>query len=90
MTTRNLYTRVAEHCGQSFRTGRALTQPPHSAVRDHVNSNCKTTLSDQNFKILASSPHANDLKILESLYIFKLRPSLNNMNSSYPLQLVNR
>ena len=36
MTARTLGTRVDEHVGVSYRTGAHLTQPPHSAIRDHI------------------------------------------------------
>ena len=38
MTARTLDTRVDEHVGVSYRTGARLTQPPHSAIRDHRDS----------------------------------------------------
>ena len=90
MTTRNLYTRVAEHRGRSFRTGKVLATPLHSAIREHTEGTCDVRISDADFRILTSAKSDFELKILESLYIFKLRPSLNNSNSSYPLQLTNR
>jgi hypothetical protein len=89
MTTRNLYTRVAEHCGRSSRTGSVLTRPPNSAIRIHAES-CDVRISEQNFEILSSTSNETDLKILESLFIHKLKPNLNSANSSFPLQLVNR
>ena len=38
MTTRTLGTRVDKQVGVSYRTGARLTQPPHSAIRDHRDS----------------------------------------------------
>ena len=38
MTARTLDIRVDEHVGVSYRTGARLTQPPHSAIRDHRDS----------------------------------------------------
>ena len=78
MTTRT------EHAGVSFRTGVPLTRPPHSAVREHLES-CPAYYDINNFKIWASAAHESDLRILESLYIAKLKPSLNSHLSSYPL-----
>ena len=42
-----------------------------------------------NFKVLANSSSEIDLKILESLHIFKSRPGFNSQLSSYPLLVVN-
>ena len=54
MTARTLGTRVDEHVGVSYRTGTRLTQPPHSAIRDH-RDNCGTPFDTSNFKILANA-----------------------------------
>ena len=35
MTARTLGTRDDKHVGVSYRTGALLTEPPHSAIRDH-------------------------------------------------------
>jgi hypothetical protein len=88
MTARTLRTRVFEHAGSSCRTGTLLAHPPHSSVRQHAEQ-CNTRVALDNFTILSSTNFKNDLRILESLYIYKLKPSLNQTNSSYPLVLVN-
>ena len=88
MTIRILGTMVDEHAGVSFRSGVPLTSPPHSAVRDHLEL-CTTNVDINNFKVLAISSSEIDLKILESLHIFKSRPGLNSQLSSYPLLVVN-
>ena len=88
MTARTLCTRVDEHVGVSYRTGTSLTQLPHSAIRDH-RDNCGTPFDTNNFKILANASCTSDLRILESLYIYKTKPILNNQLSSYPLSIVN-
>ena len=88
MTTRNLYIRVAEHLGKSFRTNRRLTSPSHSMIREHIENNCPYIPSINDFKILSTSNNFNDLKILESLYIHKIKPQLNSNNSSFLLDLV--
>ena len=84
MTTCTLGVRVDEHAGVSFRMGVPLTRPPHSAVLKHLES-CPAPYDINNFKILASAAQEPDLRILESLYIGKLIPSLNSQLSSYPL-----
>ena len=87
-THRNLYMRVAEHAGVSFRTKVPLTSPPYSAVREHLEQCNNTPASIENFKILDRNKFYTDLRILESLYIFKLKPSLNNTSSAFPLSIV--
>ena len=88
MTARTLGARVDEHVGVSYRTGDRLTQPPHSAIRDHTDS-CSTSFDTSNFKILANSSCTSDLRILESLYIYKTKLIVNNQLSSYPLSIEN-
>ena len=48
MTARTVGTRVDEHVWVSYRTGAHLTQPPHSAIRDH-RDNCGTPFDTKNF-----------------------------------------
>ena len=86
-TRRNLYMRVAEHAGRSFRTGAFLTTPPNSSIRDHCNS-CNSNVDISNFKILSSNDSKPFLQVLESLYIKKLKPLLNDTSSAAPLYTV--
>ena len=86
-TTRRLSTRVAEHRGTSARTGHLLVHPPFSSIRLHSNQ-CTCHVNLDSFKIVSSENSALSLKILESLYIFKNRPNLNESASSLPLLLV--
>ena len=72
---RTLATRVAEHAGKSSRTGRALTTPPHSSVREHAET-CGSPVTINQFEILDFCNSNNDLCILESLYICKLKPAI--------------
>jgi hypothetical protein len=84
MTKRHLHKRVAEHAGRSARSNKPLSNPPHSSIRLH-STNCSCNISLDNFKILTSANNDTDLRILESLYIYKKRPPLNEMLSSHPL-----
>ena len=89
-TTRSLRTRVAEHAGVSFRTGAALTRPPHSSIREHVLS-CTGSIDNihlDNFTIIGQHNNSFSLRILESMFIFKLKPILNDMQSSHPLNVL--
>ena len=85
-TVRPTYMRISEHRGRSYRTGKLLTSPPHSAIRDHA-IGTSHTIHDSNFKILDSEKNENYLRILESLYIGKCKPNLNNMKSSFALEI---
>ena len=88
-TSRTLRTRIAEHLGRSFRTGRPLSRPPHSSIRIH-SEECDHTVSPDDFTILGSASSVLDLRILESIFIAKLHPTLNDMQSSFPLRVLNQ
>ena len=84
---RNLTHRFAEHKGKSVRTGRPLSHPSHSAIRDHsLHADHPFTIAD--FGILSTVRSPKDTKLLESIYIKHFSPSLNNQASSYPLQIL--
>ena len=42
----------------------------------------------EDFTILDSSNNPVSLRILESLYIYKMKPKLNETNSDFPLNMV--
>ena len=85
-TIRALKVRTDEHLGQSSRTGLPLHTPSHSAVREHsFNCNRRPTFND--FKIIDHCCK-DSLRILESLYIKKLKPVINDSLSAYPLSIV--
>ena len=86
-TLRNLHSRIQQHLGKSVRTGKFLLKPDPSPIRDHSLA-CDTLVAQDNFSILGKTSAVFDLRILESLHIFKQKPSLNNMSSSVPLQTV--
>ena len=83
-TIRPLYMRISEHNGRSFRTGNLLKVPGHSAIRDHA-IKCSKSVRTEDFKILGSEKNSVQLRMLESLFIKDLKPSLNDMNSAFPL-----
>ena len=85
-TNRNLYMRVNEHAGRSVRTGNIVSKPSNSSILDHAFI-CKTKICLDNFKILDSC-NSQNLRILESLYINKFRPELNDTLASAPLLIV--
>ena len=82
-TSKQLKVRVSQHKGCSFRSNNPLTNPEKSNILDHsLTANHPITL--ENFKILASCDRF-DLRLLESLFIHKLKPSLNDEHSSTDL-----
>src|SRR5215469_12718355 len=83
----HLHERISKHRGLSFRTNRPLSQPEHSQIRQHSLQH-DHIIHIKNFTILRSSPIETHRKILESLYINKLKPDLNIMNSSLPLLII--
>jgi len=79
--------RISEHAGRSYRSNALLTSPPHSLVREHA-ARCDVAVRLDYFKALGSAASSSDLRILESLHIFKSKPSINDMSSSIPLNVV--
>lgn len=79
-----LQVRISKHKGCSFRTGRPLSNPEVSSIRQHSEANSHSIASDS-FSILSRSSWDLDRKILESLFIKKLSPTLNGDDSSIKL-----
>jgi len=80
-TVRAFETRVEEHAGWSFRTGNSLKVPSNSNIRDHCEK-CNSAIVLDRFSILDSARSNTDVRILESLHIFKSKPALNDMQSA--------
>ena len=74
-TKRQFRCRMAEHSGFSVRTGQPLQSPSFSSIREHSQQHDHIITKEQ-FKILAKS-NILDLRLLESIYITKLKPTLN-------------
>ena len=85
-TSHHLKTRICEHLGVSSRTGNPTINPVHSSIRDHALES-HHDLKIDNFKILFRTTPFN-LRLAESIQINKLKPNLNNMQSSAPLQIL--
>ena len=83
-SSRWLQHRIADHRGISTRTGYPLSKPMYSAIREHSMAE-DHPYSQSDFKILNTASYRTDLLILESLYISKMRPSLNNSTSAFQL-----
>ena len=84
-TTRSLHMRIAEHMGRSFRTGNVV-QSSKSSIREHA-SKCSNIIDSDKFTIIGQEKNETYLRILESLCILKLKPSLNDMQSAFPLRI---
>ena len=82
-STQWLSHRICGHIGISTRTALPLSNPPFSAIRNHLEET-DHPFTHRNFEILTSNPHRSDLLTLEALYINKMKPSLN---SQIPVKL---
>ena len=85
-TVKQLKVRISQHKGRSFRINSLLSCPENSKILDH-SLNSGHPIIVNNFKILDSCKN-NDLRILESLWIHKLKPSLNDRSSSAELSII--
>ena len=83
---KQLKIRISQHRGRSFRTDQLLTSPEFSNIRNHAHEN-NHPIHDCNFKILDTC-NSFDLRLLESIYIHKKKPSLNDQNSSTELNIL--
>ena len=72
--------------GRSYRTGNYLTFPENSKILEH-SLNSGHPAVEKDFKILDFCDNF-DIRTLESLYIHKLKPSLNDQHSSTDLFIV--
>ena len=72
-----------KHQGRSYRTGNYLTCPENSKILEH-SLNSGHPVVENDFKILDCCDNF-DIRTLESLYIHKLKPSLNDQHSSTDL-----
>ena len=86
-TKRSLKIRTDQHAGRSSRTGHYLSKPDQSHVRDHADE-CDYKVNLSNFEILSFANDYTDMRILESLYINKHKPNLNDHSSAYPLNII--
>ena len=80
----HFHQRICKHRGISYRTDRPLTNPEYSAVREHSHT-LDHPINNHNFTILKYTRTELQRKILESIYIKQLQPTLNSNSSSLPL-----
>ena len=75
-TARQFGCRISEHRGVSVRTELPFSNNPNSAIYDHSFQTGHQTLKTS-FKILDKCREVSQLRILESLHIFRRTPTLN-------------
>ena len=83
-TSRWLRDRIFEHRGRSTRTGRPLSHPSFSSVREHSQQHSHP-FSSTDFSILASYSSRLDPVLAESLLIQRMKPNLNNTTTATTL-----
>ena len=86
-TMRHLHTWVSEHLGLTPITGQPSSSPVMSSIFSHINTTGHSANFDD-FKILSFCSDTCELLIHESLFISKLKPTLNVQGSSIPLNLL--
>ena len=85
-TKPQLFCRCAQHFGGFHRTGRLLTSPVKSSIRAHSEA-LDHRLKLSNFTIVNSCNDSTDLRILESLYITRLKLHLNEQQLAGSLHI---
>ena len=85
-TCRQLICRQDEHLGRSTRTKRPLASPPFSNIREHSQKN-NHPISHKDFSIIAKCNNPIETRILESIYIKLTKPTINDSNSSFNLNI---
>ena len=86
-TKKAIFSRHHDHKGTSSRTGRTLSSPLYSKIRDHCENDCECIFSMENFKILFKGSSEKQIRIAESILIKSKNPPLNQDSASFPLKL---
>ena len=81
-TTRSLHCRISQHLGVSCRTNLALSRPDQSRIREHESGCRDCHISVDDFKILGNAGSGMDLRLLESMYIYSKKPTLNEYGAA--------
>ena len=87
-TRRHFISRICERNGISPRTNVPFANPPFSNIREHA-LNCNHPIKIDNFSVLAKCQDYDLRLFIESIFIHKLFPNLNNRNSACPLYILN-
>jgi len=86
-TRKQLKVRICQHQMKSFRTNSMLASITPSKIAEHM-INYDHQINYNSFKILSSCDNPFDQKILESIYIDRFKPNLNDHSSSVELNIV--
>ena len=79
--------RFTQHLGVSFRTNRHLSKPMYSTPRLHSETH-NHPMAGNSFLIIDKAPNSRSLRILESIYLAKSKPQMNNDKSAEQLFFV--
>ena len=85
-TEQNFKCRISQHQGISFRTGKTLSKPDQSDIREHCLKHRKKINID-NFTIIDKTFQNSEILILESLHQKTKKPSIGTMKQSTPLAM---
>ena len=66
------------YAGRSSRRANIVVLSSHSNVRFHVEGKCDEAVTEDHVNVSSTSSNFLDLRILESLYIFKAWPKQND------------
>ena len=87
LSTKTARFRWSQHLGISHRTSRPPSKLDFSPIRTH-SENSDHPLTLRNFSILDQSSDSEHLRILESLYIYTHKPTLNTAVTCNQLRLI--
>ena len=89
-TKRYFEKRLEEHLHKSALTGKSLSGMQMFTPMHHVRTKCRhesPCMGREDFKVIGREQNPFLLLIKESLFIYKLRPELNNNDTCVPLKL---
>ena len=89
-TKRYFEKRLEEHLHKSALTGKSLSGMQMFTPMHHVRTKCRhesPCMGREDFKVIGREQNPFLLLIKESLFIYKLRPELNNNDACVPLKL---
>lgn len=84
-TRQKFKSRIDQHLGISSRTGRHLGSAMNSAPRSHAEDH-NHPFNRSDFTVIDSTSNI-DLLTLETLHIYKTKPSLNTMQAAIPIRI---
>ena len=82
-TAVNLYIRISQHMGLSYRTGNELSRPPKSSIREHT-VRCGNIITKDKFTVIDRESEESSLRILETLHIKRIKPRINECGQAVP------